>query len=125
MPAPIADRPPERGAIMPTISVPLLVSQADPPPAAPGSSSRLVPHAVSPRAPTRIAAVTIVRLRVLPRYLRPPSLEAHPIAFGRPPSRGKSSVDRSETSLSTSPPQGQGIGALLHVPLVAGRLNEW
>ena len=36
-----------------------------PPAAPPVPSCRFVPHAVSPRAPARIAAVTIVRLRVM------------------------------------------------------------
>src|SRR3954447_25376795 len=49
---------------MPMTSVPLLVSQVLPPPV-PVASSRFVPQAVSPRAPARIAAVTIVRLRVM------------------------------------------------------------
>ena len=60
IPRPRADRLPESGATMPMTSVPLLVSQVLPPPLPP-DSLRLVPHAVSPRAPARIAAVTIVR----------------------------------------------------------------
>jgi hypothetical protein len=65
MPRPRAERPPDSGATIPMTSVPLLVSQELPPAAPPVPSCRFVPHAVSPRAPARIAAVTIVRLRVM------------------------------------------------------------
>ena len=75
MPRPSAESAWERGATMPTMRVPLLVSQAPAavPPPSPAPSSRFVPQAVSPRVPARIAAVTIVRLRVMlcpsvPRY---------------------------------------------------------
>src|SRR5689334_12099431 len=64
MPRPRADRLPDSGATMPMISVPLLVSQLLLPPP-PAFSCRFVPHAVSPRAPARSAAATIVRLRVM------------------------------------------------------------
>src|SRR6476619_2118639 len=64
MPRPSAERLPDRGATMPMTRVPLLLSQVLPPPVPP-ASFLLVPQAVSPRAPARIAAVTLVRLRVM------------------------------------------------------------
>src|SRR6478609_4487712 len=88
MPRPRADKLPESGATMPMTSVPLLVSQVLPPPVPP-ASFRLVPQAVSPRAPARIAAVTIVRLRVM---LLNPSL-AH-AGFSHPNARAASTVVR-------------------------------
>ena len=84
-PGPRADRPPDSGATMPMTSVPLLVSQELPPPAPPVLSCRLVPHAVSPRAPARIAAVTIVRLRVMCQNVLP--WRVYRIGGARPPPR--------------------------------------
>src|SRR5918998_397849 len=63
IPMPNAETPPDVGAIIPMTSVPLLVSQDEPPAASP--SERFVPHAESRAAATRttpVAATAYLRL---------------------------------------------------------------